>query len=186
MITPKMLARIPSGRLPWVAFGLCFLASILQARDHTLAFSTSDAGVTRAVTNWGAGTVGGADVVRSSVINMGADQIDVIVMPFPVWDGITNGQISLRSKQQMDYWMSAAAIAGNKPLAISCGTGDGVNPWYITGPNRVDPARWAQCMVATKNYMANRTLAWGQPSTNRIMVHGAKATHRTSTASSRF
>jgi len=38
-----------------------------------------------------------------------------------------------------------------------------VNPWYITGANRVDPARWAQCMVATKNYMTNRTIAWAQP-----------------------
>src|SRR2546428_12473723 len=100
--------------------------------------------------------------MRNSLIYMGADQIDVIIIPFPVWDGITNGQISLRSKQQMDYWMSVAALAGNKPLAISCGTGDGVNSWYITGPNRVDSARWAQCMVATKNYMTNRTIAWAQ------------------------
>lgn len=63
----------------------------------------------------------------------------------------------------MDSFAAIAAVAGNKPLAISSGTGDGVNVYYITGANRVNPTLWAQNMIATKNYPTNRPIAWAQP-----------------------
>jgi hypothetical protein len=57
-------------------------ASQVRAQDHNVVFSTSDPGVSKAVTNWGAGTVGEADVMKNMLIYMGAAQIDVVIMPF--------------------------------------------------------------------------------------------------------
>jgi hypothetical protein len=138
------------------------LAKPARAQDHTVLFGTSEPGVSKAVTNWGMGIVGGADVIQSGLIHMGADQIDVIILPFTLMDPLTNGDISAASKAQIDSSLAIAGLAGNKSLAISSGTGDGVNPWYITGPNRVDATRWVQCMIATKRHM-NRSVAWAQP-----------------------
>ena len=170
MIDAMSFPPLPLGTLnrfrrfvAFVFFSALLLTSPVLAQDHTILFSASDPGVTRAVTNWGMGTVGGSDVIKSGLIHMGADQIHVIVIPFTLKDPLTNGDISAASKAEIDANLAAADVAGSKPLAISSGTGDGVNSWYVTGANRVDPTRWAANMVATKTYMTNRTIAWAQP-----------------------
>src|SRR2546426_3046917 len=76
-----------------VALLVLALVSPLRAQDHTVPFSTSEQGVSKAVTNWGMGIVGGADVIKSGLIHMGADQIDVIIIPFTLMDPLANGDI---------------------------------------------------------------------------------------------
>ena len=147
----------------FVVYLALVLASPVRAQINTVSFSTSDPGVSRAITNWGMGTVGGSDVIESGLIYMGTNQIGVIEIPFTLKDALTNGDISAASKAEIDANLTVADVAGSKPLAISSGTGDGVNSYYITGANRVDPTRWAANMVASKTYMTNRTIAWAQP-----------------------
>jgi hypothetical protein len=139
-----------------------FVTNPIRAQDHTVIFSTSDPGISKAITNWGIGVVGGSDVIQSGLIYMGAGQIDEVLIPFTVMDPLTNGQLSAASKTELTGSLTVANLAGPKPLFISSGTGDGVNSWYITGGNRVDPNRWASNMIATQLYL-NRPILWASP-----------------------
>ncbi|HXJ56642.1 MAG TPA: hypothetical protein VNU68_08265 [Verrucomicrobiae bacterium] len=81
---PSKATNALLGGLCWIALIIFLgLTNILQAQDHTVLFSTSDPGVSKAVTNWGVGTVGGPDVMRNGLIYMGADEIDVINYTLP-------------------------------------------------------------------------------------------------------
>lgn len=131
--------------------------------DKIVYFDTSAAGEDKAITTWGMGTVGGPGIIQSGLANMGADQIDVILMPFPVNEPLTEkGELTDAAKAQLDAEIATAKVAGDKPWALSSGTGGGVNPWYMKGPNRVNAERWADCMIATKKYL-DHPIAWAQP-----------------------
>jgi len=67
------------------------LVTPVHAQDHTVLFNVGDAGVTKTVTNWGVGTIGGYDVMQSGIINMGADEIDLVIMPFALEGVFVNG-----------------------------------------------------------------------------------------------
>jgi hypothetical protein len=145
------------------ALFLLFSLVDVQAQAQTVLFTVTDPGVSRSITNWGMGVVGGTDVIESGLIYMGSNQISVIEIPFTLKDPLTNGDISASSKAEIASFLEIADVAGSKPLALSSGTGDGVNSYYITGGNRVNPTLWAENMVATKNYLTNRTVALAQP-----------------------
>lgn len=56
-----------------------FAAVSARAQDHTLNFNTSDPGVTKSIETWGMDvTWASPDNMRSALINMGSDQIDVV------------------------------------------------------------------------------------------------------------
>lgn len=143
---------------------LFFLVLVVpvRAQDHTVIFSTSAPGVSRAITNWGIAVFGGLDVIQSGLIYMGSNQIDEVLIPFTMMDPLTNGQLSAASKTQLNENLAVANLVGTKPIFISSGTADGVNSWYITGANRVDPNRWASNMIATQLFLS-RPILWASP-----------------------
>jgi hypothetical protein len=139
------------------------LASPVHAQDQTVLFNVGDAGVTKAVTNWGMGTIGGYDVMQSGIINMGADEIDLVIMPFALDGVFVNGNftdLSTGAKQLIADGMAIARLAKpTQPVILSAGNGPAAD--YITGPNRVHVSRWAETMLATKRYA--ETNSPGQP-----------------------
>lgn len=139
-------------------------------RTHTVKFSTEDPGVDKSVTTWGMGTIGDFAVMESGRVYMGADQIDVVIMPFGVFDPLTeDGDISEASKKMIDDGIAIANLAGKDvPLIISVGVGGNpneVNPFYIKSvdPKRVRTDRWAKNMIATRKYVGDRKVLFAQP-----------------------
>lgn len=137
-------------------------ASPVRAQVQTVLFSTSGAGATAAITNWGIGVVGGSDIINRALIFMGSNNIDEVNLPFTLMDPLTNGQLSAASQTEIAGNLALASLAGNKPLIIGSGTGDGVNAWYVTGANQVDPNRWASNLIATQKFI-NRPIKYAMP-----------------------
>src|SRR5437879_500109 len=77
-------ANVLPDRLGWMALvALCILANSLQAQDHTLVFSTSAAGVSKAITNWGLDvTWPNYDNMRRGLIFMGTNAVDMVRVAF--------------------------------------------------------------------------------------------------------
>jgi hypothetical protein len=146
--------RSHQGRLLWLAIVIWLQFGVaVRAQDQTLVFSTSDAGISRAITNWGLDvTWANYDNVRRGLIFMGTNEVDMIRVPFLVNAPLTNADLSPAQKADLGYAAGLANMAGaSKPWTMSCGTGAGVDPWFKSG-NDVIPARWVQAMEAAERF----------------------------------
>ena len=125
------------------------LAGTASAQDRTVLFGSADAGVSKAITEWGLDTAWPSyDNMRRGVIYMGADQVDLVRVTFPMNAPVVNGQLTSAQLNDVAYRVGLANLAGaNKPLAMTADTGAGVDPWFKNG-SEVIPARWVETMAA--------------------------------------
>ncbi len=138
----------------------------LRAQDRTVLFGTNDPGVSRAITEWGLDTAWASyDNMRRGVIYMGADEVDLVRVTFPMNAPVVNGQLTAAQLADVDYRVGLANLAGAaKPLAMTADTGAGVDAWFKTGAEVV-PARWVQTMEAAARAFRARgkTIASASP-----------------------
>ena len=98
-----------------------------------MSFSTSDAGQTKSVAEWGIDTaLNHFDNVRQSVANMGANNVDVVRLTFnPVEPLVANGDgtysLNQANKNDVDFKLGLAGLAGSKPISLFPG---GFGPTY--------------------------------------------------------
>lgn len=138
-------------------------ATCLAGYEHTVYFDTRDKGEDKAMTTWGMGTIGGPGVMQSGLDNMGADQIDLVLIPFPVKDRLNgDGKLMSRAKAQLKGDLATAKMAGDKPLVLSPDTEAGINPWYRVQPGQMNTDNWSDLLIQIGEYI-NRPIAWVQP-----------------------
>ena len=109
-----------------VLLGVCSVLPVTVRGQNTVYFSTSDAGQMKSISDWGVDTAWpSADNMRLSMAHMGVDQIDVVRLNFYVDEPLeANGEIGPNSKARLDTQLSIAAMAGNKPLALTPNSAD--------------------------------------------------------------
>lgn len=99
-----------------------------SAAVNTVTFSTADAGVTKAVPEWGVDTaLGVGDEIRLGVHNIGVDRVDVVRATFYSDQPLTsngNGTFSLsaQAKAAIDFRLGMSTAAGAKPLTLLPGS----------------------------------------------------------------
>src|SRR5262249_42532829 len=133
------------------------MAPLSVRAQNTVYFSTSAAGQTKSIAQWGADTAWpSSDNMRQSIASMGANQIGVVRLNFYEDEALqADGTIGPNSRTGSDNQISIAAMAGNKPLALTPDTGDGTNAYYLNGSSlRTD--RWVQLIQATQQYIAQK------------------------------
>lgn len=131
--------------------------------DKTVYFDTSASGEEKSIKTWGAQTIGGPHVVQSCMDNMGANQVNLVLMMFFLKEPLEkNGELSAKTKAAIDEQVAIAKIAGNKPLALSPDTEGGINPWFHSNPREVFANRYADLLIALKKYIKH-PIAWVQP-----------------------
>jgi hypothetical protein len=143
---------------------LLLFARIIQAQDHTILFSTSDPGLTRAITNWGLDTTWtSSDNMQRGLIFMGTNNVTMVRVGFLANAPLTNNDISPAQKATLQGMANVAAMAGPNALwDISSATGAGVDPWYQSGAGTIYPDRWALAMEACQRYY-NKAMWMAEP-----------------------
>ncbi len=135
---------------------LCLYRLMPMTADaqNTVYFSTSAAGQTKSIAQWGVEVVDdSSDNMRQSIANMGANNIDVIATNFFVDQPLqANGQIATSDQAQLNTQLSIAAMAGNKPLIMGPNVGD-TDSSYLNGTGQVSTTQWVKVLDATKSYM---------------------------------
>ena len=137
----------PSVRL---ALALALGGAAAAAQDRLVLFGTKDAGVTdKAIAEWGLDTAWPShDNMRRGLVFMGADQVDLVRVTFPMNAPVVDGQLTTAQLDDIAYRVWLANLAGaNKPLTLTADTGAGVDPWFKNG-NQVIPSRWVETMAA--------------------------------------
>lgn len=147
----KAIRLRPCGVL--VLLGALVFAGPVRAQDHTVLFDLSDAGVSKAITNWGFDvTWSSYDNTRLSVMNMGTNEVDLVRIAFlPEW-ALSGGNLTANHINRLNDMVSLTDMAPNADLTMSSGTGSGVDPSYKSG-SEVIPAKWVQLMEACASYV---------------------------------
>lgn len=160
-----------------VLFTLGF-AGPLRAQDHTIVFSVSDVGVSKAITNWGLDTCWPSfDNMQRGLIFMGTNNVNIVRVGYVVDAPLTNNNLSASQKAALQTHanlakMATAATRWDMNMASS------VDPWYQSGTGTVYPDRWAAAMEACQRYY-NRSFwmvegfnepdyGWGQGSQQNL------------------
>src|SRR5437899_3357790 len=122
-----------------------------SAQDRTLLYNLGDAGVSKAITNWGI-SVTWPDYhnTRLGLLYLTPDQVDFMHLAFECNQPLTNGDLPAPPKSDLTGQANLANLAGNKPWSMAIGTGAGVDPWYQSGTGTVYPDRWVQAMEAAQ------------------------------------
>ena len=147
----------------WAVAGLLAGGLFSQAAraQRTLVFDFSGPGELKAMTEWGADTSWPSeDNMRQCVTHMGADEIDVVRINFFTDEPLqANGDIGPNSRTRIDRQLALAAMAGDKPIALSPSTEAGTHASYLGADNRVVPSRWLALMEATQRYIGRPIVA---------------------------
>lgn len=140
---------MPLLRYATFLFAVWVSAFLAHAQDRTLLFGTSDEGVSKPISEWGADTAwpDQANMVRS-IRFMGIDEIDLVRATFPMNAALVDGQLTAAQLADIATRVQLANLAGpNKPLTLTADTGAGVDPWFKNGA-QVIPARWVETITA--------------------------------------
>lgn len=138
-----------------VLIGLVFFSLFpghLKSQDHTIVFSTSDAGVSKTITNWGLDTCWASfDNMQRGLIYMGTNNVTIVRVGFTVDSPLTNNDISPSDKSTLQTCsnlasMATAATRWDMNLLFP------VNAWYQSGSGTVYTDRWAAAMAACQRY----------------------------------
>ena len=141
-------ARLLVRAAPVVLLALASSAPV-SAQDRIVLFGTGDAGVSKAITEWGLDTAWPSyNNMRRGVAYMGQDQVDLVRVVFPMNAPVVGGALTTAQLNDVAFRVSLANLAGaNKPLAMTADTGAGVDPWFKSGA-QVIPSRWVETMAA--------------------------------------
>ena len=125
-------------------------------QDRTLVFGVADTGVSKAITEWGLDTAWPSpDNMRRGIIFMGADQVDVVRVAFPVNAAPVNGALAAAQLADLTNRVNIANQAGaGKPVTITPDNGAGVDAWFRNGGTDIVPSRWVQTMEASVRALA--------------------------------
>ena len=142
------------GAVSVTLLGLYRLTPSAAVAQNTVYFSTTDAGQTKSIAQWGVEVVDdSSDNMRQSIANMAHNNIDVIATNFFVDQPLqANGQIATSDQAQLNTQLSIAAMAGNKPLIMGPNVGD-TDSSYLNGTGQVSTTQWVNVLDATKNFM---------------------------------
>jgi hypothetical protein len=146
-----------------------FLTGAVRAQDHIVAFSTTDPGITRSITNWGLDTGWpNYDNMQRGLIFMGTNTVNLVQVAFEMYAPLTNNDITPAMKLDLTNMVTLASqTSTNAKWIMSSGTGGGVDASYQSGTGTVYPDRWASMMSAwQRNYKTNfpnRTMWLAQP-----------------------
>ena len=139
------------------------------AQDHTIFYSTTDPGITAAITNWGLDT-GWAnfDNMQRGLIFMGTNTVNLVQVAFEMYAPMTNNDITPAMKLDLTNMVNLASMTStNARWIMSSGTGGGVDATYQSGTGTVYPNLWAAMMTDwQRNYKTNfpnRTMWLTQP-----------------------
>src|SRR5262245_5369016 len=107
-------------RLGFAAVGICSLTPMAARAANTVYFSTSAAGVTKSIADWGVEVAWvNPDNMRQSIANMGAGNIDVIAGNFYLDEPLqADGSLGPNSKAAINAQMQVLQMAGNKPYIL--------------------------------------------------------------------
>jgi hypothetical protein len=153
MITfPRLCALKGSLPLSALIIWSALLASPVRAQDHTIAFSTSDAGVSTVITNWGLDTCWpNFDNMQRGLIYMGTNNVKIVRVGFFVDAPLTNNDVTPADKSSMQTCANLAAMA-TAATRWDMNLDSSVNVWYQSGANLVYPDRWAAAISACQRY----------------------------------
>lgn len=160
-----------------VFFTLAF-AGPVRAQDHTIVFSVSDAGVSKAITNWGLDTCWPSfDNMQRGLIFMGTNNVNLVRVGYVVDAPLTNNGLSASQKAVLQTHANLAKMA-TAATRWDLNMASSVDPWYQSGTGTVYPDRWAAAMEACQRYY-NRSFwmvegfnepdyGWGQGSQQNL------------------
>jgi len=133
------------------------VAVSLHAQDHTVAFSTTDPGVTRSSTNWGLDTCWpNYDNMLRGLIFMGTNNVNIVRVGFFVDAPLTNNDVTPANKSGMQTCINLANMA-TAATKWDMNLDSGVDSWYQPAANQVYPDRWAAAIQACRRYY-NRSI----------------------------
>src|SRR5450756_699725 len=144
--TPDRFRRL-AAFVVWLA-----IAITARAQDHTILFSVSDAGVSKAITNWGLDTCwANFDNMQRGLIYMGTNNVTIVRVGFTVDSPLTNNDISPADKSALLTCsnlasMATAATKWDMNLLFP------VDAWYESSSSTVYTDRWASAMIACQRY----------------------------------
>ena len=139
------------------ALAALVLATPLRAQDHTVLFGVGDAGVTKAITNWGLDTCwNNVDNMRRGIIFMGSSNVNIVRVPFVMDAPLTNNDITPAQKTVLQSAATTAAWAGAN-ARWDMNIASTVDASYQRGANLVYPDRWAAAIQACQRYY-NRSI----------------------------
>src|SRR5688500_4829469 len=128
------------------------LVTVSARAQNTVSFSTSDAGQTKSIVEWGIDTaLNHFDNVRQSIANLGTNNVDVVRLTFnPVEPLVDNGNgtysLNQNNKNDVDFKLGLAGLAGSKPLSLFPG---GFGPVY-------NEDQWVRTIKATQEYINSK------------------------------
>lgn len=142
---------------PWfigafIVLIMLVLAGPVHAQNHTILFSPTDSGVSRAITNWGLDTCWASyDNMYRGLIFMGTNNVNLVRVGYVVDAPLTNNDISASQKATLQNFASLAHLA---PASArwDLNMASSVDPWYQSGAGTVYPDRWAAAMQACQQY----------------------------------
>jgi hypothetical protein len=179
VVISSSLATITLRRARGIILMAVFIfGQALHAQDHTILFSTSDAGISKPITNWGLDTCWpNYDNMRRGLIFMGSNNVNLVRVGFVVDAPLTNNDLSTSQKATLQNMANLAAMAGpNARWDINHASN--VDSWYQSGAGTVYPDRWAAAIQACQRYY-NRSFwmvegfnepdyGWGQGSQQNL------------------
>jgi len=145
-------SRIPASVLASAALFLGWLAT---AHAQDVHFEFDGEGETRAMTEWGIDTAWPSyENVQQSIYHMGADQVNVVRLNYFLDEPLDeNGEIGPNSRAAIDWQLELAALAGDKPLALTPASESGTDPYYLDADEVAIPERWLAVLEATQRYI---------------------------------
>jgi len=121
-------------------------------QDHTIIFSTSDSGVSAAITNWGLDTCwASSDNMQRGLIFMGTNNVNIVRVGFFVDAPLTNNDVTPADKSVMQTDINLASMA-TAATRWDMNWDSSVNAWYQSSANVVYPDRWAAAIEACQRY----------------------------------
>ncbi len=158
---PSVLAQAARTFAPKKSRALLALVAALPAlawaQDRTILFGVADAGVSKAITEWGLDTAWPSyDNMYRGIAYMGQDQVDVVRIAFPVNAAPVNGALASAQLADLTNRVNLANLAGaGKPVTITPDNGAGIDAWFRNGSTtEVVPSRWVQNMEASVRALA--------------------------------
>jgi len=129
-------------------------------------FNTTAPGVTKTLDFWGVDqTWVSNENMSQSINNMGADEIDVVRIEFPMTDSLkyVNGVPTLlpTAYKMLDDCMAQATRVPNAKLTMQQDNTKGepnpnIGTWYLDGSNKIIPKRWVDAIEASINYVNSK------------------------------